>query len=166
MAREKTTAERGRFKKEINAALYKSEEIRDLLLGDTSGMTPAMIQKAFKEHVKSHLFIDDTITDATTYIFYDISIPEIHPETKTCNILMYLICARDILDNYSREGYVGDRIDILAQMVEDALVEDKEVAEKFGIGGNLDFDSIGIYNSTRYYGCVLSFVVPTFRHAA
>lgn len=36
MAKIKFTAERGRFKKEIHAALYKSTDIKELLLGDTS----------------------------------------------------------------------------------------------------------------------------------
>ena len=61
--RKKTTAERGKFKQEITSALYKSADIRDLLLGDTSGMSTSYKQKSFRKHVKSHLFIDDTIEE-------------------------------------------------------------------------------------------------------
>lgn len=163
--REKTTAERGKYKTAISTALYKSENIRELLLGDTSGKSAAKIQDEFKHYVKSHLFIDDTITEAATFIYYDIAIPEIHTQTKNCTLLMYLICDRAILEDYHKEGFYGDRIDILSQMVEDALVCDEETSQKFGIG-KLDLDNIGIYNGTRFYGCVLTFIIPTFRYAA
>ena len=162
MAKTKTTAERGKFKQGIHKALYKSEGIRELLLGDTSGMSSAAIQDAFREHVKSHLFIDDTITEAETFIFYDVQMPELHPNIKTCEVLMYLICHRSILENYYKDGYYGDRIDILGQMVEDALINDTKTVHSFGIG-ELTLDSIGIYNSSRFYGCVLHFSVPNFR---
>lgn len=162
MSSKKSTAERGKFKKEIHSALYKSREIRELLLGDTTGKSAEEIREEFKKHVKSHLFIDDTIRDSTTFIFYDIRMPDLHPNIKTCNVIMYLICGREILEDYSKEGYYGDRIDILAQMVEDVLVNDKDVTNRFGIG-ELTLDSIEIYNATRFYGCVLSFTVPTFR---
>ena len=162
MARQKTTAERGKYKKEIHTALYKNKDIRDLILGDTETMSAADLRKNFKEHVKSHLFIDDTITETSTFIFYDIVMPTLHPNVKNCRIIMYLICHRDILEDYSKEGYYGDRIDILSQMVEDTLINDDDVANKFGIG-KLNLDSIEPYNAVRFYGCVLTFSVPTFR---
>lgn len=162
MARAKTTAERGKFKKEIQTALYKNPDIRELLIGDISKMSADDLRKKFKEHVKSHLFIEDTITETSTYIFYDIRMPVLHSTTKDCTVIMYLICHRDILEDYSKEGYYGDRIDILAQMVEDTLLNDEDVSNRFGIG-QLKLDSVDIYNAVRFYGCVLTFSVPTFR---
>ena len=162
MAKEKTLVERGKFKNEINSALYKNEDIRELLLGDTTGMSSSEIRKEFKQYVKSHLFIDDTLTEARTFIFYDVVFPFIESNVKNCRIMMYLICARSILENYIKEGYYGDRIDILAQMVEDTLINNDETANSFGIG-KLNLDSIDVYNSQRFYGCVLTFNVPSFR---
>lgn len=162
MTRAKTTAERGKFKQEIHAALYKNENLRELILGDTSSMSPKELRTAFKEHVKSHLFIDDTIEETTTYIFYDISFPYLNTNVKTCRVIMYAICHRDILENYSKEGYYGDRADILAQMIEDSLINDEEVANSFGIG-KLVLDSVSIYNAYKFYGSILTFEVPTFR---
>lgn len=158
----KTTAERGKYKTIISSALYKNKDIIDLLLGDMAGKNQSEVRKQFKEHVKSHLFIDDTIEDAGTYIFYDIHMPELHTNTKRCMIIMYLICHRSILEDYSKDGYYGDRIDILSQMVEDTLINNKEVSNEFGIG-ELTLDSIGIYNATRFYGSVLTLSVPNFR---
>lgn len=162
MGRTKTTRERGKFKKEIHSALYKSDAIKELLLGDTSDMSANELQEAFKDHVKSHLFIDDTLTETATYIFYDVVMPSLRAQIKGCTVIMYLITHRNILENYSGEGYYGDRIDALAQMVEDALLNDGEVVHKFGIG-ELSLDSIEIYNATRFYGCILTFTVPSFR---
>lgn len=162
MAKQKTTAERGKFKTEISGALYKNEDLRDLLLGDTSGMSATQIRTAFKDHVKSHLFIDDTIEDAGSFIFYDIKFPFMHTNTKTCQVIMYAMCHRDILETYTKEGYYGDRSDILAQMIENTLINDEEVARSFGIG-DLTLDSVDIYNSQRFYGSIMVFSVPNFR---
>lgn len=162
MKKKKSTKERGKFKKEIHAALYKSDNIREMLLGDTSKKTPLQIQKEFKEHVKSHLFLEDTVTNTDMAIFYDVIMPRLQPNIKECRIIMYLICHRDTLDkDLPKEGYYGNRVDVLSEMVEDALL-DEEVINKFGIG-ELTLDSVGIYNATRFYGCIMEFVVPTFR---
>lgn len=157
-----TTAERGYFKEIINVALFKNDNIKELLLGDTTDMTNDMIKQGFKDRVFSHLFVDDTIEETETYIFYDVIFPEISTHIKDCRLLIYLVCSRDILDNYHAEGYYGNRVDILSQMIEDTLLNDKDIANSFGIG-ELDLDSIEIYNSRRFYGCVMTFSVPNFR---
>ena len=162
MNRKKTTVERGKFKEIISSALYKNKDILDLLLGDTSAMPASKIQSEFKEHVKSHLFIDDTITKTDSFIFYDVVIPYLHTMIKTCKVVVYAICHRDILENYAKDGYYGNRADILSEMIENTLLNDEDVVKKFGIG-DLTLDSIEPYNSTRFYGCVMTFDVPTFR---
>lgn len=160
--RKKTTAERGKFKQEITSALYKSADIRDLLLGDTSGMSTSDKQKSFRKHVKSHLFIDDTIEETDSFIFYDVRLPDLAAQIKNCQVVLYAICHRDILDDYVKEGYFGNRADILSQMIEDCLINDEEVANSFGIG-KLSLDSVDLYNATRFYGVVMIFNVPDFR---
>ena len=160
--RKKTTAERGKFKQEITSALYKSVDIRDLLLGDTSGMSTSDKQKSFRKHVKSHLFIDDTIEETDSFIFYDVRLPDLAAQIKDCQVVLYAICHRDILDDYVKEGYFGNRADILSQMIEDCLINDEEVANSFGIG-KLSLDSVDLYNATRFYGVVMIFNVPDFR---
>ena len=162
MARLKTTAERGLFKEEIHSALYKNENIRELLLENADGMSAMQIQEEFKKHVKSHLFIDDTIQETGTFIFYDVVFPRLSTNIKDCRVIMYAICHRDVLENYTKEGYYGNRADILTQMIEDTLINDKSVARSFGIG-ELTLDSLEPYNSTRFYGCMMLFSVPNFR---
>lgn len=162
MATKKNTAERGKFKQEIHTALYKSNNIKELLLDNMANMSTSDTRNLFKEHVKSHLFIDDTITETKSFIFYDVRMPNMHTNIKNCQIILYAICHRDILDNYEKEGYYGNRADILSQMIEDCLINDKEVSNSFGIG-ELSLDSVDIYNATRFYGCIMTFSVPDFR---
>ncbi len=162
MVRSKTTAERGKFKQMIHSALYMNADIIDLLLGDTTNMSKSQKRELFKEHVKSHLFIDDTITETGSFIFYDVVFPALHSHIKTCKIVMYAICHRDILDGYLKDGYYGDRSDILSQMIEDTLINDEDFSNKFGIG-ELTLDSLDVYNATRFYGTKLIFSVPSFR---
>jgi len=158
----KFTSERGTFKQEINAALYHSGEIKEILLGDTSGMSTSAIQNAFKKHVFSHLYVDDTVLKTNTYIFYDVVFPEIHSNIKNCKVIMYVLCHVDILDDYYDDKFVGNRVDILTQMIEDVLLNDEDVTNNFGIG-QLKLDSEELYQASHFYGTVLTFSVPNFR---
>ena len=160
--RKKSTAERGKFKKNIHEALYNSNDIKELLLGDISGMSASDKQKLFRKHVKSHLFIDDTIEETDSYIFYDVRLPDLTAQIKNCQVVLYAICHRDILDDYVKEGYFGNRADVLSQMIEECLINNEEVINKFGIG-ELSLDSVDLYNATRFYGVVMIFNVPDFR---
>ena len=158
----KDTAERGLYKENIHKALYASQEIKELILGDLNGKKTFEIMKEFKDHVKSHLFIDDTIEATGTFIYYEVIMPDLRTNTKTCTITLYAICHRDILDDYVKDGYYGNRADILSQMIEDALINDEEVNKKFGIGP-LNLKSVYPYNSRQLYGVQMTFEVKNFR---
>ena len=158
----KFTSERGTFKEEIHSALYRSSDIKEILLGDTSGMSAAAVQKEFKKHVISHLHVDETVLKTDAYIFYDIIFPSLHTNTKSCKVLMYVLSHVDILDNYYNDNYAGNRADILTQLIENALVNDNDVVNNFGIG-QLTLDSEEIYEASHFYGIVLTFSVADFR---
>lgn len=160
--KEKRTSERGKFKQEIHSALYKSDDIKELLMGDVEGLSTNKRQELFKHHVKSHLFIDDTITETDSFIYYDVRLPRLGENIKSCQVILYAICHRDILENYSKNGYYGNRADVLCQMIEDCLINDEVIANSFGIG-KLSLDSVDIYNAKRFYGCIMTFSVPAFR---
>lgn len=160
--RQQTTVERGRFKKEISTALYNSESIKRLLLGDISNMSAKEVRQEFKKHVMSHLFIDDTIDETDSFVFYDVRFPYLNANIKSCQVVMYVVCHRDILDNYECDEYDGNRADVLSQMVEDCLINDEKTAYSFGIG-RLALDSVEVYNSRKLYGCLMIFSVPGYR---
>lgn len=157
-----TLKARGKYKRKINAALLNSEDIKSLILGDTSGKSAKEIRNIFKQHVKSHLYIDDTVTEQSSYIFYDVFIPKIHSNTKECKIMVYAVCHKDILDNYEQDGYYGNRMDILSEMIEECLVYDEKVAREFGIG-EITLNGMDAYRSNTLYGYILQFIVEDFR---
>lgn len=159
--RDLTTKERGIYKTRILNAFLQSDNIKDIIIGDTNGMSKKEVITKFKNHVNSHLFIDDTIKDTSTYIFFDVIMPRLRPQVKSIQLLVYAICHRDILDNYTKEGYYGNRTDILSEMIEDTLLN-SEIVKKFGIG-DLELDNVDIYNSTTFYGCIMSFEAKNFR---
>lgn len=161
MARKLTTKELGLYKTRISNALLKSDDIKDLMFGDTSNLSQKDFLLEFKDHVNSHLFIDDTIKDTSTYIFFDVSLPRLRPQVKTIQVYIWAICHRDILENYTKEGYFGNRADILAEMIEETLL-DEDIVKEFGIG-DLELDNVDIYNSTTFYGRILAFSVNNFR---
>lgn len=151
----------GLFKEKISKALFLNEDIKAMTIGDISQMNSRQILEAFKKHVNSHLFVEETIVDAGTYIYYDVAIPNMHTNIKECKVIMYVICHRDIVDDFYKEGYHGNRPDILSRLIEETLL-DGAIVKKFGIG-DLELDSVNIYNATRFYGRILTFSVPNFR---
>ena len=161
MARKLTTKELGLYKTRISNALLKSDDIKELMFGDTSNLSQKDFLLEFKDHVNSHLFIDDTIKDTSTYIFFDVSLPKLRPQVKTIQVYIWAICHRDILENYTKDGYFGNRADILSEMIEETLL-DNSIVKKFGIG-DLELDNVDIYNSTTFYGCIMSFGIHNFR---
>lgn len=159
--KKKTTKEVGEFKIKINNALLKSSEIRKMVLDTTNETVDKETLKLFKEHVMSHLFIDDTIKDKSTYIFYDVVVPGFRTHTKNIHVIVYAICHRDILEKYESESYCGNRADILSQMIEDVLL-DESIVNDFGIG-NIELIDLDIYNSVTFYGRIMTFEVHNFR---
>lgn len=163
MAVKKNQAEeRGKFKQKICDALYKSDEIKDLLLDSASDSSLSDKEALFKNHIKSHLFTDDTIEETDSFIFYDVRLPDLSENIKNFQVVIHAVCHRDILDNYTKEGYFGNRADILSQMIEDCLIHDEKTANSFGIG-KLSLDSVDFYNSKKFYGIVMMLHVPSFR---
>jgi len=157
-----TIKARGKYKRKLNAALINYEPIKTLLLGDIKDKSAKEIRNLFKKHVKSHLYIDDTVTEQDSYIFYDVIIPKIHNSTKECKIMVYALCHKDIIDNYEQDGYYGNRVDILSEMIEDCLIYNEKISRDFGIG-EITLDGMDVFRSNTLYGYILKFVVEDFR---
>lgn len=157
----KSIKERGLFKDNIKNMLFSCDDVIKILIDDYENLTAKQKREKFLECVKSHLFINDTLTEKGTYIFFDVIISNLETHTKECNIVMYLVCHRDLLDNFKMEGYYGNRADILSQAVEEALL-DKKNSKEFGIG-DLQLTSVDIYNSADYYGVQMIFNAECFR---
>lgn len=157
----KSIKERGLFKQNIKSMLFASDDVMRVLVDDYENLTAKQKREKFLERVKSHLFIDDTLTEKGTYIFFDVVVQNVATQTKECKIIMYLVSHRDLLDNFSMEGYYGNRADILSQTVEGALLNE-ENAKQFGIG-DLMLSNVDVYNSKDYYGVQMIFDAECFR---
>lgn len=153
--------ERGLYKSNIKKTLFKNDDVMSILFDDFADMDVAQRKASFDEHCKSHLFIDDTLSDKGVYIFFDCDYPQIYAQTKKCRIILYAIVHRDLLDDYRKENYFGNRADCLSQAIESALLN-PVAAKEFGIG-DLSLESIDIYNSKEYYGSIMLFETDCFR---
>ena len=159
----KSVSQIGRYKQNIHSALFKNENLLNVLVNGADGMSLNKRMNEFQKYVQSHLFIDDTIEKENDFIFYDVRISYMRSQIKTCTILMYIITPRDQIDVVPDiEGYYGNRTDILAQLVEDTLINDEKIVREFGIG-DLELENVDIYNATRFYGRILTFKTKDFR---
>ena len=162
-----TTEEMGSWKMLIGNAIMNSDEIMTLLSGkDASQFSKKERMAEFKKYVSSHLFINDSsmgsvLETVDSRIFYDVRVFTVGTNIKECSILFYALCHRDILDTYDGDDYIGNRADVLAQMIEKALLDEK-VVKQFGIG-DLNLDNVDIYNTVTMYGRIMEFSVPNFR---
>lgn len=159
--------ELGRFKNLINPLLYKSEKIRSALLGndyaDKFESEDAII-KALKEQIKSHIYIDDVVEEMKPFIFYDVVVPYTSSSMKDVQLVVYIMTHRLNLDDYSYRGYQGNRVDIIAQMVEE-LITDPDICREFGVG-KISLETVQIFERQKYYyGRILNFKVPNFTGA-
>lgn len=154
--------ELGKYKHNFKKALYSSDKIRRILLEENyTDMPESEICKELDKYIFSHLYIDDLVDEEKTYIFFDVRMPHFGSSIKNCDITMFLICHKNIVDNYYDKNYYGNRTDILTQYLEEIL-EQEDVKNKFGIG-SIQITNLDIYNNTKFYGRILGLSVPNFR---
>lgn len=149
----------GQYKIKISSALRKSDNIKEILLG--VGYDEELAEVDLEKYIIDHLYDDDIITETKTYILFDVDMDNMRPNTKDCNVIMKFICNKSILDDYQKDGYYGNRTDILTQMVEE-IITDEEVVDEFGIG-DIQFRKVGIYETKTMYGRIARLFVPDFR---
>ncbi len=158
------TKELGHFKSLINPILYSSEEIRQVLLGSDyrdQYDSETAVAKELKKHIKSHLYIDETITDMTTYIMYDVFATDYKGAMKSLVLNVYVFCHKDIIDTCTLTGREGNRIDMLCELVEEEILSPEHIRQ-FGVG-KLKLSNIGHFGNQKYFvGKTLTFTVPNF----
>ena len=129
------------------------------------------VEEEIGKHIFDCLFIEGAehiLTEKGTYIFYDIDCPIIHANVKNIRITLDILCDRNMLRNFSDlpkeivKEYSGNRVDKLASMIDEVLIDDKKIALKPGIGA-LTLEGVRVYNLPKYYGKSFVFTVPNFR---
>ena len=150
-----TLKDLGHYKDTVKHILYQSDNVNELLYDAPRN------REDFANHVKSHLFVEEILEEQGTFVFYDAYVPRVHTNTKTVVMSVWCICSKDILDgSYKKDNYPGNRADILAQFVEEAMLS-KGNKQRFGVG--FDLTNTDFYNGKKYYGVVLSFTAECFR---
>lgn len=154
--------ELGSYKQKIISALSTSDNIKKLLLGENYENEDYDVDDELKKYIYPFLFTEETQTNVQSYIFVEIFAPKISNSTKDVRVLIQVLSHRDQID-YQKDGYLGTRPDICAQMIEKILIDNKELAREFGIG-SLTLEYVGVLDKfTKYYGRELGFTVPNFR---
>ena len=140
----KTAKQRGEYKSLIQQALFSNNDLVEFITGNDDTAPLSAIDKAhlLSKYVKSHLFIDGTLSDIGMYIFFDLSIRFRNKYS---------------LDEHHKDGYSGNSADILSTLIEETLCGNSDL----GIG-KISLDSTEIYNAQDYYGCIMTFKVPDF----
>lgn len=148
----------GAYKTTLLSEIISSDDICELLF-NKKPYTEEDVDNLVYKQIFPYLYIDETQTEVKTYICFEVDIPRIPSHTiKDMKLIVWEYCHKDGM-KYSKKGYSGTKVDILADMIERNLRN----SEKFGIG-KLELMSCTYFSpSNKHYGKQLVFNVPDFK---
>lgn len=148
----------GRYKSRFKSKLAHSDDIKECLLG--KDYDEEMVDDLLDGHIYSYLYVPDTQTETKSYICFDIRVPRVPSDyIKDMELIIYVFAHKDKM-KYTKVGYIGNRCDALADMIDTAIAN--APATDFGIG-SLRLSSIDIYQvGTEYYGRVMKYTCSEF----
>ena len=148
----------GSYKNTLLSALVNSDDICELLFNKKT-YDENDVENLVYTQIFPYLYIDDTQTEVKTYLCFEVDMPRIPTGTvKDMKIIIWAYCHKDTM-KYSKKGYSGTKVDILADMVESQLRE----SDKFGIG-KLQLLSCTYFSpNSKYYGKQLVYNMPDFK---
>lgn len=148
----------GSYKNKLISTLLKSEDICKTLL-DTDDISNIQPKQLVYSHVFPYLYVDDTQIEVLTYLCVEVDVPRIQTATmKDMKIVIWACCHKDCM-KYTSSGYVGSRVDVLADMVERLLRESND----YGIGKPTLESVTHFYPNKEYYGRQIVFSMPDFK---
>ena len=111
------------------------------------------------KNIFPYLYVDETQTEVKTYLCLEVLVPSSPSrEIKTVKIIIWAYCHKNCM-RYSKKGFVGPRVDIIADMIERILRN----SDLFGIGkvelANVDY----ISPANKFYGKQLIFYAHDFK---
>ena len=148
----------GAYKNKIVSTLINCDAICELLL-DKNNYAEEEVEELIYSQVFPYLYVDETQTEVKTYICCEIDIQRVPTNTvKDMKVILWVYSHRDGM-KYSKKGYLGTKVDILVDMIEEQLRE----SNKFGIG-KLELTSCTYFiPNNKYYGKQLIFNMPDFK---
>lgn len=148
----------GSYKNTLLSALINSDDICELLF-NKKPYSEDDVENLVYTQIFPYLYIDDTQTEVMTYLCFEVDVPRTPTGTvKDMKLIIWAYCHKDTM-KYSKKGYSGTKVDILADMVESQLRE----SDKFGIG-KLQLLSCTYFSpNSKYYGKQLVYNMPDFK---
>ncbi len=160
MAQKTALKDIGSCKQKLLASLVSSNEICELLF-DKMQYTEENVDNLLYTQIFPYLYTDENQNEALTYLCYEVDIQSEFKITsatiKNTKIIVSAYCHKDIM-KYSKDGYYGTRVDILADMVDRKLRDSYD----FGIGKPELISVINFSPNNKYYGKQLVYNVPNF----
>lgn len=153
----------GSCKQKLLTAFVNSDEICELLF-NKQPYTEDDVENLMYTQVFPYLYTDETQTETLTYLCFEVDIPpsstgKVSSSTiKDMKMIIFAYCHKDIM-RYSKKGYYGTRVDILADMVERQLRDSYD----FGIGKPELISVTNFFPNNKYYGRQLVYNVPEFK---
>lgn len=148
----------GSYKNTLLSALINSDDICELLF-NKKPYDEDDVENLIYTQIFPYLYIDETQTEVMTYLCFEVDMQRIPTGTvKDMKLIIWAYCHKDTM-KYSKKGYSGTKVDILADMVESQLRE----SDKFGIG-KLQLLSCTYFSpNSKYYGKQLVYNMPDFK---
>ena len=148
----------GSYKSTLLSYFINSEEICELMF-NKKPYTEEDVDNLIYSQIFPYLYVDDTQDETLSYLCVEVSVPRIPTGTiKDMKLIIWAFCHKGIM-KYSKKGYSGTRVDILADMVERALRD----SNKFGIGKLQLVSCEHFFPNNKYYGRQLIYNMPDFK---
>ena len=148
----------GSCKQRLLTAFVSNDDICELLF-NKKPYTEDDVENLMYKQLFPYLYTDETQTETLTYLCFEVDVPILSSGTvKDMKIIVLAYCHKDIM-KYSKKGYYGTRVDILADMVERQLRDSYD----FGIGKPELISVTNFFPNNKYYGRQLVYNVPEFK---
>lgn len=148
----------GKYKNTLISALISSDDICELMFNKKT-YTEEDVDNLIYTQIFPYLYTDETQTEVLPYLCIDVDVQRIPTGTiKDMRLFVWCYCHKEGM-KYSKKGYSGTKVDILADMVERQLRE----SDEFGIGKLQLVSCTHFFPHNKYYGKQLVYSMPDFK---
>lgn len=149
----------GLYKNNLLSALVSSKDICDLMMYGRENYTEDDVENLVYTQIFPYLYTNETQDETLPYLCVEVDLPRTPTRTiKDMKLIVWAYAHKSIM-KYSKKGYSGTRVDILADMVERQLRN----SDKFGIG-KLELQTCTyFFPQSKYYGKQLIYNMPDFK---
>ena len=149
----------GSYKNKVISAILISKDVCDLMMYGRANYTEDDVDNLIYTQIFPYLYTDETQKETLPYICVEVDLPRVPTRTiKDMKLIIWAYSHKDIM-KYSKKGFSGTRVDILADMIERQLRD----SDKFGIG-KLELQSCSyFFPQSKYYGKQLIYNMPDFK---